>query len=153
MRVSAFLLLLSVGAAFAAAGANNGEVLRLDFASSPAFQSAFENRFTWPGASDSAASDVPAKTRVALWTSQSVPHYRAEVLRAVLPAEILVERVPRERITAKTVRSASLESAPPAHHEKKRKQLARTPPPLIVIEEDEEPSILQSIFGALLPGG
>ena len=154
MRVFAFLLLLSVGDAFAAAGANNGEVLRLDFANSPAFQSAFENRFTWPGASDNAAaSDVPAKTRVALWTSQSVPHYRAEVLRAVLPAEILVERVPRERITAKTVRSASLESAPPAHHEKKRKQLARTPPPLIVIEEDEEPSILQSIFGALLPGG
>jgi hypothetical protein len=82
-----------------------------------------------------------------------MPHYRAEVLRAVLPAEILVEGVPREQITAKTVRSGSLESTPPAHHVKKRNQLARRPPPLIVIEEDEEPSFLQSIFGALLPGG
>jgi hypothetical protein len=146
--------MLSVGDAFAAGGASDGEVLRLDFANSPAFQSAFEKHFSEPGASDSAAtSAVPPKMRVALWTSQSVPQYRAEVLREVPPPVILAESSPREQITAKTARSVWLEEPTSARLAKTRKRHVRRESSAPIIVEEEEPSLLQSIFGSLFAGG
>ena len=153
MRIASLILWLFAGPAFAASEVRGGDVLRLNFADAPTFHGAIENHFAQPGASDGADRlriHVSPKVRIALWTSGSMLPARAEVLRPKPPSAILLEVSPKEQITAKAVRSAFLESAASAHHQKQWKRFALGAAPQV--DEDEEPSFLQRMLGALLPG-
>jgi hypothetical protein len=152
MRIASLILWLFAGPAFAASEVRGGDVSRLNFADAPTFHGVIENHFAQPGASDGADRlriHVSPKVRIALWTSGSMLPARAEVLRPRPPSTILLEVSPKEQITAKAVRSAFLEGAAPAHQKQwKRFALGAAPQ----VDEDEEPSLLQRMWGALLPG-
>ena len=124
MRVASLILWLFAGPAFAASEVR-GDVLRLNFANAPTFHGVIEDHFAQPGASDSAERlriHVSPKVQLALWTSGSMLPARAEMLRPRPPSAILLEGSPKEQITAKTVRSAFLESAAITHHQKQWKR-------------------------------
>jgi len=157
-----FLLVFAGDAALAASEGGSIGLSRLDFATTPAFQSVFDNNVPWTGTANTtqARSEprISAKLRIAIWTSQSAPIYRAEVLRALRPSaiptvpikEIAPVGAPTDTVTARTVRSAALEGSSRTPHVLKGKRLNRRPPP--DIEYEEEPSFLGVIFGALLTG-
>ncbi len=157
-----FLLVLGGDAALAASEGGNIGLSRLDFANTPAFQSVFDNNVSWTGTANTtevrSEPRISAKLRIAMWTSQSAPIYRAEVLRPLRPStiptvpiqEIHPVGAPTNMVAAKTVRSDALEGGSPTPHVLKRKRSNRRPPP--DIEYEEEPSFLGGIFGALLSG-
>ena len=161
MRIVTLFLLLFTGDALAASEGGGPGPTRLDFANTPAFQSVFDKRVPWSGTANTTEAwsepSISAKMRIAMWTSLSMPPYRAEVLRALRPSaipyvpiqEIVPVGAPSDKVTARTVRSAALEDRPRTPHVSKRKRSIRSPQP--DIEYEEEPSFLQVIFGALLP--
>jgi hypothetical protein len=150
VRTMALMLWFFAGPAFAAGEVRDADVVRLDFADAAAFRSAIDNHVVLSGTIATPRSPrISSKVRVALWTSHSMLPPSAEVLRPKLPSAMLLDSSPTEHIAAKTVGPPSHEGSAPYHLGKPPK---RAPPHPIEIEEAEQPSLLQRIVGALLPG-
>ena len=161
MRVTAMFLLFLAGDALAAGdGASTG---RLDFANTPAFHSVFDNRVPWAGTAAQSASGISAKMRIAMWTTSSELPSRTEILVALPPSalprvqalkEIVPESAPRERITAKMVRSAHLEENPPTRDQltKRKRFKRRVLSSALDIDDDGPSSFLQYQRRALSNG-
>jgi hypothetical protein len=151
MRTTALMLWLLAGPAFAEGEIRDADVVRLDFADAATFHSAIDSHFVLAGTMAAPRSPrVSSKVRVAMWTSHSTLPPSAEVLRPKLPSAMLLDSSPTEHIAAKTVGPPSHERSAPYHLGKPPKRESRPNP--IQIGEAEQPSLLQRIVGALLPG-
>jgi hypothetical protein len=132
-------LFVLVFARAALAANEGGSIGRMDFGDTPAFHSMFESRVPSPPAPQK-VSGVSAKMRIAMWASGSTLPSRPETLVAIPPSALagIHALQPSETITAKTVRSASLEeSSPPTHQSVKPERFKRR---VVLPETDEDPS-------------
>jgi len=124
VRISVLFACLFAESAFAAG--EDGSIGRMDFADTPGFHSVLENRVPQPIEAHRRSS-VSAKIRMAMWASGSTLPAQPESLVAIqssgLPKVQALQ--PSETITAKTVRSASLEEGPPTHPSVQGKRFKR----------------------------
>jgi hypothetical protein len=139
VRISVLFVLLFARAAFAAN--EGGSIGRLDFGDTPEFHSVFDRRVPPPSAPQR-VSGVSAKVRIAMWASGSTLPSRPETLDAIQPSALAGAHAlqPSETITAKTVRSASIEESPLTHQSVKRERYKRR---VFLPETDEDQPILE----------
>ena len=154
MRIIATFLLFFAGDALAAGdGASTG---RLDFANTPAFHSVFDTRVPWADTARTGEAQstpgISSKMRIAMWTTSSELPSRTETLTGIPPSPLprgqalqeIMPEPPKERITTKTLRTASLEESPPTRYRvPKRTRIERQ----MVIDspdtDDDAPSAYQ----------
>ena len=169
MRVTLVLSIFFAGNAFAASDERSIDPSRFDFANTAVFRSMLDRAEKLPSSAtghvvenhmeaQGATLSGSGKARIAMWTSSpNLP--KAEVLAAAPPrapsnADLVIEEIvphagPSETITARTVRSASIDDKT---HRRQVSRLKRTTPNPSVVDDQAEPSWFQVMFDALFQG-